>query len=269
MPPADFTNPNAGETAAVTPPAVLDQLVQAVCDAVSPAELLVASDFDGTLSPIVAMPGAARPLPASLAVLRRLQELGANVAIVSGRSVDALRRAVPVDGVRLLGDYGLEAPNEEEREALRAFNARVLEEFTGVEGVVVEPKPGSTSVHFRDNPAAGPDVVAKLAPLAESLGLRAGEGRMVVEVRPAAADKGVALTRLLAELRPRAIVFGGDDEGDRSAFQAAATSGLRHLVVGVRSEEVAPDLFDQCDAVIGGPPQWAAILERVAARLSS
>jgi trehalose 6-phosphate phosphatase len=269
MAPADFTNPNVGANAAVTPPAVLDQLVEAVCGALKPAELLVASDFDGTLSPIVAMPGSARPLPASLAVLRSLVELGSHVAIVSGRSLDALRRVVPVEGVTLLGDYGLEAPDEKEREALRAFNARVLEEFTGVDGVVVEPKPGSTSVHFRDNPAAGREVVAKLVPLAEDLGLRAGEGRMVVEVRPAAADKGVALGRLLAKIQPRAVVFGGDDEGDRSAFRAAATSGLRHLVVGVRSAEVAPDLFDDCDAVIAGPAGWAAILERIASSLSA
>ena len=242
--------------------------MEAVCGGLQPAQVLVASDFDGTLAPIVATPGSARALPESLAVLARLVALGAHVAVVSGRSLDALRRVLPLVGVTLLGDYGLESPTEEERAALRVFNERVLEEFTGVDGVVVEPKPGSTSVHYRDNPAAGPLVLGTLAPLAGSLGLRAGEGRLVVEVRPAEADKGLALRRLLDRLRPDAVVFAGDDEGDRSAFSVAAGSGLRHLVVGVRSPEVAADLFDRCDAVIPGPAEWARILGRIATELS-
>jgi trehalose-phosphatase len=229
--------------------------------------MLVASDFDGTLSPIVTMPGAARALPESLAALERLVALGVHVAVISGRSLEALGRVLPVAGVTLLGDYGLPAPDEREKAALRLFNERVLAEFVGVEGVVVEPKPGSTSVHFRDNPDAGPAVYAKLVPLASSLGLRAGEGRMVVEVRPAEADKGLALQRLVDRLEPRAVVFGGDDEGDRSAFAVAASSGLPHLVVGVHSSEVPADLFEQCDAVIAEPRDWAGVLERLAACL--
>ena len=267
MPPTNFSHPNGGPAGRVTPPAVLDQLVEAVCRDLKPAELLVASDFDGTLSPIVSTPGAARANPGSMTALATLVELGVNVAVISGRSLEALRRVVPVEGVELLGDYGLMAPDEQQLAALREFNGRVLAEFTGVEGIVVEPKPGSTSVHYRDNPKAGSRVYSTLRQLAESLGLVAGEGRMVVEVRPAGADKGLALGRLISRLRPNAVVFGGDDEGDRSAFAAAAGSGLRHLVVGVRSAEVAPDLFDRCDAVIAGPDEWTRTLTRIAAEL--
>ena len=269
MPPPNLPNPNGGTAAGVTPPAVLDRLVEAVCGDLPPSRILVASDFDGTLSPIVAMPGAARPLPESVAALEQLVALGAPVAVISGRSLDALGRLLPVAGVTLLGDYGLQAPSDRDRAALRTFNEKVLEEFVDVDGVVVEPKPGSTSVHFRDNPAAGPAVYAKLMPLASSLGLRAGEGRMVVEVRPAEADKGLALQRLLDRLRPGAVVFGGDDEGDRSAFAVAAASGLPHLVVGVHSPEVGSDLFEQCDAVIAEPADWAGVLRRLAARLGA
>jgi trehalose 6-phosphate phosphatase len=237
-------------------------LVEAFCRGLAPTELLVASDFDGTLSPIVARPEAARPLPTAVTAIERLVALGAQVAVISGRSLEVLRRVLPMRGVTLLGDYGLEAPDEREKEALAAFNARAEEAFTGVEGVVVEPKPGSTSVHYRDNPAAGEAVYERLVPLARGLGLRATEGRMVVEVRPAAADKGLALQRLLDRLRPRALVFAGDDEGDRTAF--AAATGLRHLVVGVGSGEVAADLFEDCDAVVAGPAEWALLLAAIA-----
>lgn len=263
MPPPNLPNSNAYPAPVVTAPHVVARLVGELCRGVPPSRLLVSSDFDGTLAPVVAQPGAARALPASLAALRRLVELGAIVAVISGRSREALARELPIEGVELLGDYGLERASPEELLALQLFNERVLGQFTDVDGIVVEPKPGSTSVHFRDNPAAGRRIHDILAPLAEELGLRAGRGRMVVEVRPRGADKGLALQRLIARSRPEAVAFAGDDEGDRSAFEVAAGSGLRHLVVGVRSAEVPGDLFDDCDAVIADPAEWAAILARV------
>src|SRR5437870_2650127 len=83
----------------------------------------------------------ARAVPASIVALRRLVAAGVVVAVISGRSREALQRVLTVPGVRLLGDYGLDRANPGEVLALQAFNERVLSEFTDVEGVVVEPKP--------------------------------------------------------------------------------------------------------------------------------
>ncbi|HEX6489121.1 MAG TPA: trehalose-phosphatase [Candidatus Dormibacteraeota bacterium] len=267
MPPSTPPHSNGSAEETVTPAAVVDRLVESLCTRIHPGRLLVSSDFDGTLAPIVARPGGAAAQPGSLAALERLVQLGVMVAVISGRSGETLRRVVPVDGVELLGDYGLEEATPEELLALHEFNERVLELFVDVDGIVVEPKPGSTSVHYRDNPEAGPQVYDALAPLAAGLGLRAGRGRMVVEVRPFGADKGLALGRLIERHRPEAVAFAGDDEGDRSAFAVAARSGLRHLTVGVISPEAPPGLFSECDAVISGPGEWTRILTRIAARL--
>src|SRR5579859_6499352 len=81
-------------------------LVERFIGAVEPAGALVATDFDGTLAPIVNEPGAARPLPGVLELLTRLTALVMAVAVISGRAEADLKRLLPVPGLRLLGDYG-------------------------------------------------------------------------------------------------------------------------------------------------------------------
>ncbi|MEX1104553.1 MAG: trehalose-phosphatase, partial [Dehalococcoidia bacterium] len=56
--------------------------------------LLVASDLDGTLAPIVRHASEARVPPATLAVLDRLSTT-ARVAIITGRDLNTARRMVP------------------------------------------------------------------------------------------------------------------------------------------------------------------------------
>ena len=65
-------------------------------------------DFDGSLSPIVERTEDARPLPDAPVVLARLAAWLGRVAIVSGRPVGFLARHLPVDGLALVGLYGME-----------------------------------------------------------------------------------------------------------------------------------------------------------------
>lgn len=262
MPPALPHESNGRDHPVVTPQRNLRRLVRDLLKDVTPARLVVASDFDGTLAPVVARPEEAVAPVAALAALERLVELGARVAVISGRSRDALDRVVPIPGVRRLGDYGLEEPSAAERDALERFNVDVSVRIRARPGVTLEAKPGSTSVHYRNDPTGGTGLFDELAPLAAQLGLRAGEGRMVVEVRPPGADKGAALQRLLEAERPAAVAFAGDDDGDRAAFEAAARHE-RHLVVGVRSDESPPDLFAACDAVVDNPAGWLMVLDLI------
>ena len=50
-----------------------------------PGQALLATDFDGTLAPIVADPRAARPLPGAVPALRRLARAVGTVAVITGR----------------------------------------------------------------------------------------------------------------------------------------------------------------------------------------
>ncbi len=76
----------------------------------APSTTAVLTDFDGTLSPIVADPDEAQALPAAPGVLARLAEHFGVVAVVSGRPVAFLARRLAGAGpaVRLFGVYGLE-----------------------------------------------------------------------------------------------------------------------------------------------------------------
>lgn len=65
-------------------------------------------DFDGTLSPIVEDPGAARPLHGIVQVLAPLAARYAAIVLISGRPAAYLAEHVAAPGVRYLGLYGLQ-----------------------------------------------------------------------------------------------------------------------------------------------------------------
>src|ERR1700761_6815102 len=75
----------------------------------APGAALIASDFDGTLSPIVADPGAAHAHPGAIAALRRLAGQVGTLAVITGRPV---AQAVQLGGLTggpglvVLGHYG-------------------------------------------------------------------------------------------------------------------------------------------------------------------
>jgi trehalose 6-phosphate phosphatase len=86
----------------MTLPSVLAPLVD------DPRSAAVVTDFDGTLAPIVDDPARARALPAAVSALRDLAGRFGLVGVVSGRPVDFLRAQLPIDGLTLVGQYGLE-----------------------------------------------------------------------------------------------------------------------------------------------------------------
>ncbi|MBO0685285.1 MAG: trehalose-phosphatase [Candidatus Dormibacteraeota bacterium] len=231
---------------------------------VAPATVLLASDFDGTLSPIVDRPERARALPAALDALRRLVPKLGRLLIVSGRSNVDLQRFLPIEGLDLRGDYGLGLPTAEELSALESVSTE-LGEFLGRHpGTWLERKPGSMTVHYRDTPAAAAEVSSQVKSVAAARGLRARDGRMVVELMPERADKAASLGAEVRAFDPAAVIFAGDDTGDRGCFELVATLPLPHLAVGVRSPEADPAIFERCDLVVEGPPAWADLLTQLA-----
>src|SRR5437879_725455 len=78
------------------------RLAARLLGAAPPSRLLISSDFDGTLAPIVSEPSASSILPDALAALRALVAARVKVAVISGRSRPALERLVAVPGALLL-----------------------------------------------------------------------------------------------------------------------------------------------------------------------
>ncbi len=251
-----------------------------------PARALVGFDFDGTLAPIVPDPDAARAHPRALPALVRLAEHVGRIAVVTGRpAAVAVDRAglagVPgLEGLVVLGHYGLERweavtgevvspPVSPAVEAVR----RALPDVVDGTDAWVEDKGSALAVHTRR--AADPDgLLARLhgplVALAEEQGLAVEPGRMVVELRPPGIDKGGALAGLVAQDRPSAVVFMGDDLGDLAAFAAVESlraEGLPGLLVCSGSTEVTA-LAERADLVVDGPDGVVDLLDALVAAMS-
>jgi len=107
---------------------------------------------------------------------------------------------------------------------------------------------------------------APLAGLAERTGLALEPGRFVLELRPQGADKGRAIADLAAARAPAAILFCGDDLGDKAAFAAVRhlrEDGTPGLLVCSWSAEV-PELAAEADLVVDGPDGIAGLLADLA-----
>lgn len=242
----------------------------------APSTTAVLTDFDGTLSPIVADPAEAQALPAAPGVLARLAEHFGVVAVVSGRPVAFLARRLSGAGpsVRLFGVYGLEwmedghvrvAPEAEPWVAPAAAVAAAARS-EAPPGVGVEGKGAALAIHWRRAPEAGAWAQEFARDWATRTGLVLQPGRRALELRPPLSiDKGQVVEQLAAPCT--GACFAGDDAGDLAAFAALdrlALRGLHVVRLAVADEESPPALVAAADIVVDSPVEALALLDRLA-----
>ena len=226
-------------------------------------------DFDGTLIDLAATPDAVVVPPRLRPVLAACAgAFGGAVALVSGRPIAALDALLDPLRLPAAGLHGLERrlPDGTVEHAarrgpgLRGLRAR-LEALVREDGrLLLEDKGSSLALHFRRAPErerALRALVTDAAPRHD--GYRILHGKMVVEVKPAHANKGDAIARYL-EAPPfagRRPVFAGDDVTDEDGFDAVNRLGGISVKVGAgetRAACRAPDtdaLLDWLAAVAG------------------
>lgn len=185
-------------------------------------DALVAFDFDGTLAPIVDKPVDAI-IGAETASL--LDEVARRypVAVISGRTVaDVTARLREARVATVIGNHGIEPSSSmhEAAAAVRVWAPILAAELAGLDGVMVEDKHLSVSVHFRHAPSPNRarrtihEAVARLPGA-----VRVVDGHMVVNlVLDGAPNKGDALRTLAARFDATAVLFTGDDVTDEDAF---------------------------------------------------
>jgi len=237
---------------------VVGTLLERLAEEPEAAALLL--DVDGTLAPIVARPELATVPVAARAELARLVGVYGLVACISGRPAADAARVVGVDGVRYVGEHGLELdPDAAEWTArLAAFAATV--ELPAERG-----KRLTLSFHYRgaEDEKAAEDDLRGVAERALEAGLRPRWGRKVLEIRPPIdADKGTAVRRLLADAALDRALYAGDDATDLDGFRSL--DGLEVAVrVAVVSAEGPTDLGRAADLLVGGPDELLALLRQL------
>lgn len=201
--------------------------------------LLVASDYDGVLAPIVTDPAAAVPLPGVVEVLADLAALpGTAVAAVSGRARADLATVSGLPGsVVLVGGHGSEFGEDgpelaPEQVVLRERVEAALRALADTrDGVRLETKPASVVLHTRtaDRAVAAAVSEAALAGPGTWPGVHATTGKEVVELSVVTTHKGTAVAALRDRYGAGAVLFLGDDVTDENAFKA-----LRDTDVGIK-----------------------------------
>ncbi|CAN5151126.1 trehalose-phosphatase [soil metagenome] len=216
-------------------------------------------DFDGTLVPLADVPEAVRVDAPLLDLLSGLRDaLDGRLAIVSGRSVATLRDLFGLHGFILAGTHGLEfaAPGTAvvapSRLAAVDTAQTAFDTFAADKpGLLIERKTLSIGLHFR----GAPQWAEACRVLAETIGAQTGlflqRGKMLYELRPGGADKGTAVSRLIADgaMAGGRPIFFGDDVTDEEGFLAAAQHGGCGVLVGTPRATAAQWHLEQVAAV--------------------
>ncbi|HKQ49736.1 MAG TPA: trehalose-phosphatase [Phycisphaerae bacterium] len=217
-----------------------DSLTARIADLARASVLLVATDFDGTVAPIVDDPARAEMNRETAVALRYLAGLPqTHVAVISGRALaDLAQKTNEVGELHLIGSHGSEFDPSfalglaDDAAALLDSLKSELQSLAGaLPGAMLETKPSSLAFHYRnaDEARAAETVRTILDGSAHRPGVHVRHGKKVVELSVVETNKGAALERVRQRLGATAAIFIGDDVTDEDAFGV-----LRGFDVGVK-----------------------------------
>ena len=203
-------------------------------------------DFDGTLVEFADDPAAVRADAALRgAVESAAIRLAGALALISGRPIEQIDRCFAPTHLQVAGLHGLERRaadgtrfTTEPAPTLRAAAAHLRAVVQRQPGMFLEDKGATLAIHFRaarEQRAVARDMAeAVLARL--GAGFRLLPGADVIELVPAAADKGAAVRAFMREspFSGRRPLFVGDDVTDLQGFEAARELGGCGIAVGER-----------------------------------
>src|SRR5699024_5898689 len=184
-----------------------------------PPSLLVATDYDGTIAPIVEVPSQAFPLESSVDSLRALALLPSTSAgVISGRSLRdlAAMSRLPRE-VHLFGSHGGETDtltiaslDETQRATLADFRADLTR---ALPGAVIEHKTTGAAVHLRGlDEVERHRIEAAVDALAAAHPIHPTRGKQVIDLSVVPSPKAEPLTRLRARTGAAAVVSLGDGD---------------------------------------------------------
>jgi trehalose 6-phosphate phosphatase len=208
-------------------------------------KILLLLDYDGTLTPLRRRPELARLSPTRLAFLKKLaKDPRITLAIISGRSLSSLKKMVPVSGVVLVGNHGLEMERAGKiwrHPTARGFTRQLKKIIRTLTGPLkefscawLEDKGVTVSLHYRQlDPALAVRFLRRIKKELRALKIkhRLTAGKKVLEIRPPVDwDKGKAALLLLRRYPDHLPLCLGDDVTDEDLFARFKRTGLSFKV---------------------------------------
>lgn len=199
-------------------------------------------DFDGTLVDLAPTPDGVRVAPGVIEALALLAERhGGALALISGRPVAQIDAMLAPLVLPVAGVHGVERRGADGQLHVAATpdvapvlaRARALAAM--YPGLLVERKRGAVALHYRLAPELEPLCLQEMTAAVQACpGVLLLHGKMVLEAKPAATDKGGAIAAFLQEspFAGRRPVFAGDDTTDEAGFAFVQQAGGQGVKVG-------------------------------------
>jgi trehalose 6-phosphate phosphatase len=215
------------------------------------SNVLLAFDYDGTLAPIAPTPAAARMRAETERWLTRVARRYPCV-VISGRPLDDLtKRLSRIPVWYLFGNHGFEphAGNDDHAARVQRWVHRLREQLPVQEGLVIEHKKYSVTVHYRHVRNKKRVVEAIVDAVSTLSDVRAVKGAQALNLLPrGGVNKGVALQRARRQFACDTVIYVGDDDTDEDAFLSGPPDRLLSIRVGRRGRTRARyRLFTQGD----------------------
>jgi trehalose 6-phosphate phosphatase len=218
-------------------------------------------DVDGTLLDIAERPDQVDTHEVDCALVKGLERVaGGALALISGRSLAQLDAMFTPLCLAAAGQHGYERRDAQGRRHRHRFPVETLapakDELRAFAsrhpGLVLEDKGASVALHYRLAPQLEQAALDAMRRASAALGslVHTQAGKMVWELKPAGADKGMAIDEFMREppFAGRTPVFLGDDVTDEHGFRVVNRLGGHSIKVGPGDTEARWRLPDPAAA---------------------
>lgn len=234
------------------------------------ANLRLFLDYDGTLADFAPTPDEVYPDPELLQLLKKLiDQPGIQVAVISGRRLEHVRKLIPLEGILLAGTYGIEIQDpmgkqlnrvsyDQIRPSLDILKPQWLELIHPQPQIYLEDKGWSLALHAKNLDL---DKAVEILDQAQNLVNQANfppgifrvfGGHKFLEFAPRLANKGTTIRYLLTAypLEGDLPVYIGDDDKDEEAYDVIVeNSGVAIKVGSTHSDTLAQVCLESPRAV--------------------
>jgi trehalose-phosphatase len=244
------------------------------------SHVLLLSDYDGTLTPIVGRPDEATLSPEVRNELQTLtKKPDFSIGIISGRSLSQVKTLVGIDGIYYAGNHGLEIEGpglkftnpiaKATQVELRNLFIQLSERLRSIDGIIIEDKGLSLSIHYRLVKKSEENTVYEILHQTTSKLLCEGKikvtsGKKVWEVRPPIEwHKGKAVEVITQEIRELlkheqiSTLYLGDDTTDEDAFKVIHLPEGWGIFIGEGTQASHADYF------LESTPEVSTLLSRL------